>query len=114
VTIDYVRRRFTVPEYEQMSEAGILAEDDRLELIHGEIVEITPICRRYAASVKKINRILSERFASDALLSVPGPIVVTEDSEPQPDLALLRPRSDYYAAVNPRPQDILLLVEVAD
>jgi len=109
-----LKRRFTVEEYHQMAQAGILSEDDRVELIEGEIVEMTPISSRHAACVKRLNRLFSQRVGERALVGVQDPIRLSEHSEPQPDLALLRPRPDFYTATHPGPQDVLLVVEVAE
>lgn len=107
-------RAFTVEQYHRMAEAGILGEDDRVELIDGEIVEMTPIDSRHAACVNKLNELFSQRVRNSAIVSVQNPVRLSTDSEPQPDLALLRPRADFYASRAPGPRDVLLLVEVAD
>jgi len=96
-----------------MAEAGILSEDDRVELIEGEIVEMSPIGSHHAACVKRLNRLFS-RSVSDAVVSVQDPIRLSEYSEPEPDLALLRPRADFYAEALPGPEDTLLVVEVME
>ncbi len=108
------RRRFTVAEYHQMAQAGILGEDDRVELIEGEIVEMPPIGDRHAASVDRLTERFVQRFSDVAIVRVQNPIRLGEHSEPQPDLALLRRRADFYAAGHPAPPDVFLLVEVAD
>ncbi len=109
-----VRRRFTVDEYHLMARTGILQEDDRLELLEGEIVEMAPIGSRHAACVNRLNGILSERLGGQAIVSVQNPIRLDEQSEPQPDLTLLRPRDDFYSVSHPESGDVLLVVEVAD
>lgn len=114
MTLEMTRRRFTVDEYERMGEAGILGEDDRVELLDGEIVEMTPIGSRHAATVNRLNALFARRLGSVAQVGIQNPIWLGDNSEPQSDLVLLRPRSDFYAAGHPTPADILLLVEVAD
>lgn len=109
-----VKRLFTVDDYHKMGTVGILSEDDRVELIEGEIVEMTPIGSRHAGCVNRLNKLFSERMGRHAILSVQNPICLGERSEPQPDLALLRARADYYASAHPEPGDILLVVEVAE
>jgi Uma2 family endonuclease len=109
-----LRRRFTVEEFHQMAQAGILNEDDRVELIEGEIVEMTPISSRHAACVDRLNRLFALRFGEATIVRVQSPIRLGELSEPQPDLALLKLRPDFYAAAHPGPEDALLLVEVAE
>lgn len=108
------RRRFTVAEYHQMAQAGILGEDDRVELIEGEIVEMPPIGDRHAASVDRLTEGFVQRFSDVAIVRVQNPVRLDEHSEPQPDLALLRRRADFYASGHPAPPDVFLLVEVAD
>jgi len=109
------RRRFTIEEYHRMGEVGILSEDDRVELIEGEIVEMTPIGVRHAGTVNRINHVFSVRLAGLAVVSVQNPIVLRpQGSELQPDVALLRPRSDFYTASHPEPPDVFLVVEVMD
>ena len=108
------QRRFTVEEYHRMGEAGILHEDDRIELLDGQLYVMLPIGSEHAACVRRLDRIFQRRAEPEALVSAQNPIVLGEDSEPEPDLALLSPRDDDYAAHHPRPEDVLLLVEVAD
>lgn len=108
------RRRFTTAEYERMAEAGILGEDDRVELIEGEIVSMSPIGSRHTACVKRFNVQLVRQLGDRAIVSVQDPIRLADDSEPQPDLAILRPRDDFYANGHPEPADVLLVIEVAE
>ncbi|MBI2910973.1 MAG: Uma2 family endonuclease [Chloroflexi bacterium] len=114
MTVQVLRRRFTVEDYHRMAQAGVLGEDDRVELIEGEIVEMAPIGSRHAACVKRLNRMLSQRVGDRALIGVQDPVQLGERSEPEPDVALLQPRADGYASGHPGPDDVLLLIEVAD
>jgi len=114
MVVQVERRLFTVDEYYQMAEAGIFSEDDRVELIEGEIIEMSPIGSRHTACVKRLNRLLSQKLGDQAVISVQDPIRLSEFSEPGPDLALLRPRADFYAEAHPGPGDVLLVVEVAE
>ena len=114
MTIHVVRHLFTVDEYYKMAQAGILHEDDRVELLEGEIVEMAPIGSRHAACVKRLNHIFSQSLGGRAIIGVQDPARLSERSEPQPDLTLLRPRPDFYSASHPGPEDVLLLIEVAD
>lgn len=86
------RRRFTSAEYHAMAEAGILSEDERVELIAGEIVEMAPIGSRHAGCVKRLNKRLTRGLGDRALVSVQDPITLGTSHEPEPDLAILRPR----------------------
>jgi len=97
-----------------MGEAGIFGEDDRVELIEGEIIEMSPIGSPHAARVKRLNRLLVRRLGTRAIVQVQDPVLLSQLSEPQPDLGVLKPREDFYAAGHPEPSDVLLIVEVAD
>lgn len=109
------RRLLTIDEYHQMIEAGILSEDERVELIRGEMIEMSPIGNRHAGCVRWLIRSFSSRFASRAVVDVQDPVPLAEQqSEPQPDVVLLRYREDCYRAQPPKPADVLLVVEVAD
>jgi len=114
MAVQLLRRGFTVEEYHRMAQAGILTEDDRVELIEGEIITMTPIGSRHAACVDRLTRLLSAHAGREAIVRVQNPIRLGERSEPQPDLALLRFRSDFYASRHPGPEDVLLVVEVAE
>ena len=114
VEAELQRRRFTVDEYYRLAEMQILGEDDRVELIDGEIVEMTPNGARHAACVDRLTIILQEAFKGRGTLRVQSPIRLSRYSEPQPDLSILKPRADFYAKSHPVPADVLLVVEVAD
>jgi Uma2 family endonuclease len=107
-------RRFTVDEYHRMAEAGVLTQDDRVELLDGEILVMSPIGSRHAATVARIQDLLARALGGRAIVWVQNPIRQRPFSEPQPDVCLLRPRADFYSARHPEAPDILLLVEVAD
>jgi Uma2 family endonuclease len=108
------RRRFNVEDYYRMAEAGILGEDDRVELIEGEIVEMPPIGPAHGGGVTYLNYAFPRLVGGDAILSVQNPVRLSDLSEPVPDLMLLRPRPDFYRESHPGPDDVLLLIEVAD
>ena len=114
MAVQLTRRRFTVDEYHGMARAGILGEDDRVELIDGEIVEMAPIGSEHAGSVNQLTLLLVRRFSRRAVITVQNPIRLDPHNEPQPDLALLRPRPDFYRSALPTPADVLLVIEVAD
>ena len=109
-----IRHRFTVVEYHKMAKVGILSEDDRVELIEGEIVDMPPIGRRHLASVDRLNDLFTRGLGEQVIVRVQGSIQLSEDSEPQPDLVLLRRRPDFYADRDAGPEDVLLVIEVAD
>jgi Uma2 family endonuclease len=108
------RRLFTVDEYHRMVEAGILHEDDRVELLDGEIVEMSPIGPLHAGSVNALIRLFIEALGRRAVVTPQNPAVLDDLSEPQPDVCLARPKEDDYRTAHPRPDDLLLVVEVAD
>jgi Uma2 family endonuclease len=108
-----VRHRFSVDDYEQMIDFGILSENDRVELIRGEILEKMSIGERHGASVNRLNRLFNRRAGDRAIVSVQNPVRFP-DSEPEPDVSLLEPRDDFYESAKPLPADVLLLVEVSD
>ena len=97
-----------------MIEAGILHEDDRVELLDGEIIEMTPIGSLHAACVDCLTRFFVSACGDGAIVRVQNPVRLSTDSEPEPDLAILRPRADDYARAHPGPADVLLVIEVAD
>lgn len=109
------RRFFTVNEYARMGEVGIFSEDDRVELIEGEIVKMSPIGSRHAACVDRVvNMLLPVVADKSAIIRVQNPIILNDYSEPQPDVALLQYRADFYAQGHPQAADVLLVIEVAD
>lgn len=109
------RPPLTLEEFDALAEAEGWDEDTRVELLDGEIVWMSPINDPHAACVKRLNRLFNRRYAEDQMLvSVQDPIRIERYDEPQPDVALLRPRADFYAAATPIPADILLLIEVSD
>jgi Uma2 family endonuclease len=112
MALQLVRRRFTVAEYYQMAAAGILHEEDRVELIEGEIVEMPPIGPGHAASVDDLTELFVQGLGKAARVRVQNPVHLDEYNEPQPDLMLLRRRPDSYRRGHPRPADVLLIVEV--
>lgn len=108
------RRRFTVDEYHRMAEAGILDEDDRVELLDGEIVEMTPIGPRHAGGVARLQHLFGARVGERAIVWVQNPLVLDRHWEPQPDLVLLKAREDFYTGALPGPEDAWLVVEIAE
>lgn len=105
---------FTVDAYHRLAELGILDEDDRVELLDGQIVEMTPIGGAHAACVIRLNNLLARRSGPDANVSMQNPVALAERWEPQPDIAVLRRPGGLAGAWLPSPPDILLVIEVAD
>ena len=112
--VELKRRRFTVADYLRMAEVGLLAEDDRVELVQGEIVEMSPIDVAHASTVSRLLAVLIRVVGQRVILSVQNPVQLDSESLPQPDIALLRPRDDFYSTHHPGPEDVFLLVEVSD
>lgn len=106
--------RFNSEEYHRLVENNILHEDDRVELIEGRIVDMTPIGSKHAACVSRLNEILSEKLQKRAIVTIQNPIRLTEYSEPEPDIAIVKRRHDFYAEQLPQPEDVLLIIEVSD
>ena len=109
-----LRHRFTVEDYYQMGDSGLFAPDQRLELLEGEVIEMAAIGSRHAATVTRLNHILMQALGDRAIVAVQNPVRVSDLTEPQPDLALLRWRADFYRDGHPTPEDVLLLIEVSD
>lgn len=109
-----LKGRLTVADYHRMVECGILSEDERVELLDGQVVPMTPIGSPHAGCVNRLTRMLTHALGDRATIAVQNPAVLDGWSEPQPDVTVLEPRPDGYAAAHPRPADILLLIEVAD
>jgi len=115
VAVSIRKRLLSNEDFHQMLAAGILSEHERVELIQGEILEMSPIGNAHAACLRRLLRLLSPSLGADVMLDVQNPIHLPEErSEPQPDLVLLRAREGGYAAEPPAAEDVLLLVEVAD
>jgi len=112
--VGITKRLFDVDDYHRMARAGILSEDDRVELIDGEIVAMTPIGPRHNASVNRATRALVTTVGDEAIVQVQGSVRLGRLQEPQPDLVLLSPRPDFYASALPGPAEILLVIEIAE
>jgi Uma2 family endonuclease len=109
-----LKNHFTVSEYERMGEIGMFPPDARVELIEGEIIEMSPIGSRHAACVRLLSRALNQQVGEKAIVSIQDPIRLNDFSEPQPDVAILKFRQDYYREGHPGPDDVLVVIEVAD
>ena len=114
MALQVARRLFTVDEYYRMVEAGLLARDERVELIDGQIFQMSPIGPRHAGTVDRAARLFGRLVGDAAIVRVQNPVRLSERAEPQPDLMLLRPRADFYTSSHPAAEDVLLLIEVAD
>ncbi|MBI4311270.1 MAG: Uma2 family endonuclease [Chloroflexi bacterium] len=114
MAVQLQRRTFTVTDYHRMLEAGILTEDDRVELLCGEIIAMAPIGSKHWAIVFRLHRLLQAALASRAHVVAQSSVRLSEDSEPEPDIGVFYPKADDYYSGLPTPADTHLLVEVAD
>ena len=114
MSTDIVRHAFSVHDYARMRKIGILTEDDRVELIDGEVRTMSPIGPLHAAIVRRLVKRLIELVGDQAIVSPPNPIQLNDHSEPQPDVAILRLRDDNYQRAHPVAADVLLIIEVSD
>jgi Uma2 family endonuclease len=108
------RRPLTVAEYHRMGEVGILAEHDRVELIEGELVAMSPIGSRHSGTINALTRALVRAVSDNGVVAVQNPVQLDDHTEPEPDFAVLRPRADDYRQATPRAHEVLLIIEVAD
>ncbi len=104
---------FDVDAYQRLAALGVLREDARVELIDGQVVEMSPIGDRHASCVRRLNRLFSRLVLDIAIIDVQNTLVLGRHDAPQPDLVLLAPRADVYPK-HPRAGDVLLVIEVAD
>jgi Uma2 family endonuclease len=114
MSVQFQKRYFNVDEYYRMAEVGLLSPDDRVELIEGEIVEMSPIGCTHAGTVDRSSDFLKRKLSDAVQVRVQNPIRLNDFSEPQPDIALLRPREDFYTKAHPTASDVLIVIEVSD
>ena len=114
MSLQVSKRLFSTDEYHRLGEVGVLTEDDRVELIGGEIVQMIPIGSGHAGCVKWLAHAFNQHLCDTAIVSVQDPVSLGAHDEPQPDVALLQPRADCYRSAHPTAENILLVVEVAD
>lgn len=108
------RHKLSVEDYHRLGEVGILSEDSRVELLEGELIEMAPIGGPHMAVVNRLNRLLVLAVGDLGVVSVQNPVRLPPHSEPQPDVAILKPRAGDAASAVPGPDDVLLMIEVAD
>ena len=108
------RHRFTVEEFHKLGEAGILHEDSRVELIEGELIQMSPIGTPHASAVDTLAEQLIAKLAGRAIVRVQNPVALGDNSEPEPDIVIAKSQPDRYRKSHPRPAEILLIIEVAD
>jgi Uma2 family endonuclease len=108
------RHRLTRRDYYRMGEVGILGNNDRVELLEGQLIDMSPIGPRHAIVTGNLNALLFTACAGRAWLRCQDPVVLDDGSEPQPDIALVQRPWRGYPHTHPGPDDIFLLIEVAD
>jgi Uma2 family endonuclease len=108
------KHRFSVKEYHRMAETGVLRPDARVELLNGEIIDMSPIGPFHGGSVKRLSRIFNLKSKGRWIVSTQDPLRLDEHSEPEPDVMLLQPVPDDYTSRHPQPDDVFLLIEVSD
>jgi Uma2 family endonuclease len=106
--------RVTAREFLRMGEAGVLDPNARIELIDGEMIDMPPIAPPHAGRTKRLNLLLIEAIGRRAVVSTQDPILLGDLSAPQPDIAILKPREDFYAKAHPQAEDVLLVIEIAE
>jgi len=109
-----VLKRFRVEDLRKMTEAGILPEESGWEIIDGYLIDKVTIGSKHAGTVIKLAKIFERRVGDKTLVSVQNPVHIDQYNEPEPDIALLKPRDDFYTNSLPTPQDVVLLIEVSD
>lgn len=107
-------KRFTLDEYHKLAELGFFHEDDRIELINGEIIEMVASCKAHETCLRNLLRLLPKLVGDRATLQCQAPIFIPPKSEPEPDFALVQNRDDNYLSAHPQPADVLLVMEVSD
>lgn len=113
-TLAVKRKRFSTNEFQEMVKAGILPEEHGWEVIDGFLMDKMSIGDKHAAAVNRLNRMFNHRFSEGLLVSVQNPIHLDDYNDPEPDIALLKFRDDFYVGQAPNPNDVLLLIEVSD
>jgi Uma2 family endonuclease len=108
------RRHFTLEEYHRLGDLGFFGEEERVELIRGEIIQMPTKKPPHSVCNTLLWQELYKLIGGRAILRVQEPIILPADSEPQPDVAIVRNQEDNYLSSHPYPEDILLLIEVAD
>jgi Uma2 family endonuclease len=114
MSVQIRRFQFSRNDFARMRQSGIFGEDDRVELIDGEVVQMSAVGSRHVAIVNRLTALLTSQLSDRVIVSVQNRVVLNDFTEPQPDLVVLRPRDDFYADSLAGPEDSLLVIEVAD
>ncbi len=114
MAVQLKRQLFTVDDYYKMAEVGILKPTDRVELINGEIIQMSPIKSLHASVVDTLSAELNFQLRGKAIIRTQNPIRINQYSEPEPDIGIAKFKKDKYRAYHPTPEDVLLIIEIAD
>ena len=107
-------KRFTIQEYHRLTELGFFQEGDRVELIQGEILQMAAKGTAHTTVTRRLLRALGQRLGERATLQIQDPLFLAPNSEPEPDMALVKNRADDYLSGHPTPEDVILVIEIAD
>ncbi len=110
----YKKHLTNLDEWRRLGEANIFPPGSRVELINGEIIEMAPIGSNHSGQINRLTQLLVHLVAKQAVVSIQNPVQLGDLSEPEPDLMLLKPNTDFYSSQHPQAKDVLLLIEVAD
>lgn len=113
MTLQIPRRLITVAEYHKMAEVGILSAEDHVELLNGEIIQMSPIKSKHAGHVNRIDAFLKQQLGNQAIVAVQNPVQLSDFSEPEPDIAILKYQPDFYTTKHPQVEDVIVLIEVS-
>ena len=114
MTLQLEHKLFTRQDYHRMAEAGVFADDDKVELLNGNIITMSPIGSKHLATVNRFVRIFQKSLSDDYILSIQNPVGINDISEPEPDVAILNYKKDFYENGKPTPKDVPLIIEVSD
>ena len=114
MAVELLRQLFTVDQYYKMLDAGVFTENERVELIRGEIIKMSPMGCHHAGRLNRLNELFFLRLAQTVIVGIQNPVRLNNTSEPQPDVSLLQRRPDFYETQKPQPENVFLLIEVSD
>ena len=114
MAVELTKRLLSTEAYHLMIEAGILTEDDKVELLNGEIIDMSPIGDLHSGTVNWLSNYLSQILAGKAVISTQNPVVLGDHSEPEPDIVVCRFEPDFYRKGKPTAKDVHLIIEVSD
>ncbi|NEQ41126.1 MAG: Uma2 family endonuclease [Okeania sp. SIO3I5] len=114
MAVQLLRQLFTVDQYYKMLDAGVFTENERVELIRGEIIKMSPIGVRHGDCVDSLAELFILRLVQTVTVRVQNPVRLNDNSEPQPDVSLVQRRQGFRQTQQPQPENVFLLIEVSD